>query len=159
MKNLLYIAQSVPRPPFLPGHLCIQHSGGKDSTTMLIQLVNEYRGRCPITVFHQALPEAWEGTVEYCQDSCDRLGVPLVVQKIYYHAYECRHCSNPYLSAKPKLKCPRCKLEGGGRQVGQIEGLLDLIEWRKKWPGQGAVRWCTAYLKRAVFDAWASDNL
>jgi hypothetical protein len=136
--------------PDRPSHIVVSHSGGKDSTLMLALMVEQFGGKVPITAHHQVLPEAWEGTVEYTQASCDRYGVPLVVEQAHYIGYECALCGNRWLSAVPKVKCTiRHRADGSvrgcgyatGQVVAQIHGLVDLMNWRGQspaWANAGA---------------------
>jgi hypothetical protein len=151
--------------PDRPSHIVVSHSGGKDSTLMLALMVEQFGGQVPITVHHQVLPEAWEGTVEYTQQTCDRYGVPLIVEQAHYHGYECPLCGNRWLSAAPKVKCTIRRTAAGSRGCGaemgivvaHIRGLVDLMNWRKMWPSP-TIRWCTSYLKRDLYNKWIRRN-
>jgi 3'-phosphoadenosine 5'-phosphosulfate sulfotransferase (PAPS reductase)/FAD synthetase len=139
---------------FEPTYCVVNDSGGKDSTAITLLMASALSEVCPVKVHHQYLPEEWEGTVEYVQNTCNRLGLELIVDQAFYYGFECFICDNRWLSSHKKITCPRCK-ETTGRQIAAIQGLVDLMEWRKMWPGMGSIRWCTSYLKRDLFDKWA----
>ena len=56
-------------------NILISLSGGKDSTAMLLYLVEHY-GPERLIAHYQVLPEDWLETLPYVQDVCARLGVP-----------------------------------------------------------------------------------
>jgi 3'-phosphoadenosine 5'-phosphosulfate sulfotransferase (PAPS reductase)/FAD synthetase len=144
--------------PINPSTIVVCHSGGKDSTMLLVEVVRRFAGKCRIIVHHQYLPEAWEGTVEYVRETCDRFGLELVVEQAYYIGYHCADCGKQFLYAKPPAHCPnpKCRSENFG-QVAEVRSLTDLIRWRGMWPSP-AIRFCTSYLKRDLLDKWLRRN-
>jgi 3'-phosphoadenosine 5'-phosphosulfate sulfotransferase (PAPS reductase)/FAD synthetase len=136
-------------------------SGGKDSTAAALVAKRIYGELgIPIQAHHQIVEEDWAGTIEHCQRVCDMLDIPLVCEQAHYWGYACRYagCQHRWLSTKPKIKCPKCKREDAGEVITEVDNLRGLILWRKRWPDYGRNRYCTAYLKREVFDKFARRN-
>ena len=144
----------VPTPPEPPrgSKVIVSFSGGKDSLACLL-LAREFYGAEQTIAHHQRILEDWPGTVEYSQEVCDRLGIPLYVSQGRYYGYACVACGNHYLTSVERLWCRVCGCREGSF-LGLVEGVLDLVEWRKKWPSLD-VRFCTSYFKRDVFNSWA----
>ncbi len=130
-------------------------SGGKDSVAALLATLETY-GSQHVLAHHQVILEDWPGTPEYCQAVCGFLGVPLYQSQAHYYARECNGCAHRSLSSDPEPHCRVC----GCREatlIMLVRSILDLVEWRKMWPS-AAVRFCTSYCKRDVFNAWARRN-
>lgn len=133
-------------------HIVVSISGGKDSVVTLLEALERF-GREQVIAHHQVILEDWPGTIEYCQDVCNRLHVPLYQSQARYHGYECCQCHNHYLSSLPGASCRVC----GCREalfLRMVESVLDLVEWREMWPSL-SVRFCTSYFKRDNFNMWA----
>ena len=152
------LLKAVVLPPQLPSNIWIQFSGVKDSTAAALMTKRIYgETGIPIQAHHQIVEEDWAGTVEHCQRVCEMLGIPLVCEQAHYLGYECRfnECRHHWLSTKPKTKCQKCKREDAGEVIAEVVNLRGLLLWRKRWPDYGRNRYCTAYLKREVFDKFA----
>ncbi|MBA2681126.1 MAG: phosphoadenosine phosphosulfate reductase [Ktedonobacteraceae bacterium] len=114
-----------------------------------------------LTIAHyQLVEEEWPGTLEYGQQVCAYLGVPLYVSQGKYYGYRCLDCGRTYLSAHPQKAM--CRLpKGCGSHNKQflrmVESVHDIIEWREKWVSK-QVRACTRYFKTEVFNSWARNN-
>jgi 3'-phosphoadenosine 5'-phosphosulfate sulfotransferase (PAPS reductase)/FAD synthetase len=130
-------------------------SGGKDSVVALLAALAIY-GRERVVAHHCLVEEDWERTVEYIQGLCEALGVPLSISQARYYGYECLDCGHRYLRQAEIQVCTKCK-STNGRLVKIVSNLLDLVEWRQKWPDK-RVRYCTDYLKIQVLNLWADEN-
>ena len=130
-------------------------SGGKDSVVTLLAALAIY-GRARVIAHHCLVEEDWEGTVEYIQGLCDVLGVPLYMSQARYYGYECLDCSHRYLRQAEIQVCTKCK-STSGQLLKIVTNLLDLVEWRQKWPDK-RVRYCSDYLKIQVLNLWADEN-
>jgi 3'-phosphoadenosine 5'-phosphosulfate sulfotransferase (PAPS reductase)/FAD synthetase len=135
--------------------IVVSLSGSKDSIACLLLALEEY-GPELVIAHHQVIPEDWPGTVEYNQQVCSYLGVPLYTAQAHYYGYECEQCLAHYLTSNAQPYCRACKSREG-RQVALVQSLLDLVTWRGMWPSLD-VRFCTSYLKRDVFNMWARRN-
>ncbi len=130
-------------------------SGGKDSVAALIVTLERY-GATRVMMHHQVILEDWPGTPEYCQEVCDVLGVPLYTSQAQYYGRECSQCARRFLSSDPEPHCRAC----GSRDailIMMVRSILDLVAWHRIWPSP-AVRFCTSYCKRDVFNTWARHN-
>ncbi|EFH82167.1 hypothetical protein [Ktedonobacter racemifer] len=115
--------------------------------------------RDQLIAHHQIVLEDWPGTVEYCEDICGLLGVPLFSTQARYSGYVCQECQNHYLVSCTSSASPWCRQCGSHKAayLRQVESVLDLVEWRRAWPSL-AVRFCTSYFKRDNFNSWARAN-
>jgi 3'-phosphoadenosine 5'-phosphosulfate sulfotransferase (PAPS reductase)/FAD synthetase len=140
--------------------LIINVSGGKDGlSTLLIARYEMDLEPEQIIVHHQILPEAWPGTVEYIGEICHKLGVTFWSDQCLYTGYECQNCKNRYTSIKTdKFDCPKCKFKGSGLAIATLQGVLDIAEFRGKFPSK-QVRWCTDYTKIRVFNSRMKQEL
>ncbi len=148
---VLPLPSAPPEPP-RGSKVVVSYSTGKDSLACLLLAIEIYGAR-HVLAHHQRVLEDWPGTVEYGQAVCERLGVPLHISQGRYYGYACAQCGNRYLTSVERQWCRACGCREGAF-VGMVEGVLDLVEWRKKWPSLD-VRFCTSYFKRDVFNAWA----
>lgn len=130
-------------------------SGGKDSILALLSALVLY-GPERVIAHHCIVEEDWEHTTDYIQALCSRLGVPLYMSQAHYYGYECLACGHHYLRQAALQVCTKCR-STNGRQLAVVRNLLDLVEWRQKWPDM-RVRFCTDYLKITVLDLWYDDN-
>ena len=73
-----------------------------------------------------------------------------------YYGYECLDCGHRYLRQAEIQVCTKCK-STSGQLLKIVTNLLDLVEWRQKWPDK-RVRYCTDYLKIQVLNLWADEN-
>jgi 3'-phosphoadenosine 5'-phosphosulfate sulfotransferase (PAPS reductase)/FAD synthetase len=151
------IPPEFPPPPEPPQgtKVMVSLSGGKDSLACLLEALEVY-GREKVIAHHQIILEDWPGTVEYNQAVCKRLGVPLFLAQGSYYGYVCTACDHHYLSSQQQPWCRSC----GHREatfLTMVDSVLDLVEWRRMWPSL-AVRFCTSYFKRDVFNTWARRN-
>ena len=135
--------------------IVVSISGGKDSVAALLATLETY-GSQRVMAHHQVILEDWPGTPEYCQQVCDVLGVPLYLSQAHYYGRECSHCAKRYLSSDPEPHCRACGC-CDAKLIMMVTSILDLVEWRRMWPS-AAVRFCTSYFKRDVFNAWARHN-
>jgi len=65
------------------GKIIVSLSGGKDSTAMLLHLVEHY-GPERLIAHYQVIPADWPETLSYNQQLCAHLGVQLAAQQIVY---------------------------------------------------------------------------
>lgn len=130
-------------------------SGGKDSIASLLVAIERF-GRENVLCHHQIILEDWPGTIEYCQQVCDRLGVPLYCSQARYYGYECLACGNHFLNARNLQKCSQCA-STNVLFLRMVESVLDLVEWRSAWPSL-SVRFCTSYFKRECFNHWVRTH-
>lgn len=143
--------------------IVVSISGGKDSIAMLLSLLElvqaGYLSLHQIIAHHQIVLEDWPGTVEYCEDVCNRLDIPFFSTQARYSGYECQECHNRYLVSCTSSVAPWCRVCSSRQAtyLRQVESVLDLVEWRQAWPSL-AVRFCTSYFKRDNFNAWARAN-
>ena len=127
-------------------------SGGKDSTAMLLSLIEQY-GVSNLVAHHQVMPEDWPETLGYNQHLCARLGVPLVTQQIVYEPVGDG-------TAVKRLAIVDIHHENDVVPLGTpgvIAGLADLA-LRRRWPPSPATRYCTAYFKIELLDAWIRQH-
>ena len=123
-------------------------SGGKDSTAMLLHLVEHY-GPETLIAHHQVLPEDWPETLPYVQELCRRLHVWLVVQQMIYEpvgdgtAVRRLEVRNIYT--------PSDIVRWGN--PGKITGITDLA-MRRNWPPSPSRRFCTSYFKVRLLNWW-----
>ena len=132
--------------------IVVSLSGGKDSTAMLLHLVEHY-GPERLIAHYQVIPADWDETLPYVQSVCARLGVTLVAQQILYQPVG----------------------EGTGVRtldVIDIKDKRDIVPWglpntiaditdlamRRGWPPSPAMRWCTSYAKVRVLDRWIAGQ-
>lgn len=132
--------------------IIVSLSGGKDSTAMLLHLVEHY-GPERLIAHYQVIPADWDETLPYVQSVCARLGVTLVAQQILYQPVG----------------------EGTGVRtldVIDIKDKRDIVPWglpntiaditdlamRRGWPPSPAMRWCTSYAKVRVLDRWITGQ-
>ncbi|MBE0474456.1 tRNA lysidine(34) synthetase TilS [Rhodoferax sp.] len=66
--------------PALP--LAVAYSGGADSTALLLACTRKWPGQVMAVHVHHGLQAAGDDFERHCRDFCDRLQVPLVVQKV-----------------------------------------------------------------------------
>ena len=66
--------------PPLP--LVVALSGGADSTAMLLACVKQWPGKVKAIHVHHGLQAAAEAFAQHCQQLCDQLQVPLVIERI-----------------------------------------------------------------------------
>jgi 3'-phosphoadenosine 5'-phosphosulfate sulfotransferase (PAPS reductase)/FAD synthetase len=130
-------------------------SGGKDSIASLLVAL-ETVGPEHVLAHHQIILEDWPGTVDYCQEVCDRLHVSLSMTQAIYTGYECCQCGYRYLTSCAQTVCRKCSCREA-RLLMQVASVLDLVRWRKRWPSL-EVRFCTSYFKRDNFNRWARAN-
>jgi 3'-phosphoadenosine 5'-phosphosulfate sulfotransferase (PAPS reductase)/FAD synthetase len=130
-------------------------SGGKDSILALLAALALY-GRERVIVHHCIVEEDWERTIDYILALCSLLAVPLYMSQARYYGYECLGCGHHYLRQEPLQICTKCR-STNGRQLAVVKNLLDLVEWRQKWPDM-RVRFCTDYLKIQVLNLWYDEN-
>lgn len=130
-------------------------SGGKDSILALLSALALY-GYERVIAHHCIVEEDWEHTIDYIQALCSRLGVPLYMSQAHYYGYECLDCEHHYLRQAALQVCTKCR-STNGRQLTVVKNLLDLVEWRQKWPDM-RVRFCTDYLKIQVLNLWYDEH-
>ena len=66
--------------PPLP--LVVALSGGADSTAMLLACVKQWPGKVKAIHVHHGLQAAADAFAQHCQQLCDQLQVPLVIERI-----------------------------------------------------------------------------
>lgn len=66
--------------PALP--LAVAYSGGADSTALLLACARQWPGQVTAVHVHHGLQAAGDDFERHCRDFCDRLQVPLRVQKV-----------------------------------------------------------------------------
>ncbi len=158
MSQLLFPEYETPEPQLtLPDDstMVVSISGGKDSVAALVATL-ERCGSQRVMAHHQVILEDWPGTPEYCQHVCDVLGVPLYTSQAQYYGRECSYCAKRSLSSDPEPHCRACGCRDA-QLIMMVTSILDLVEWRRMWPSP-AIRFCTSYCKRDVFNAWARRN-
>jgi tRNA(Ile)-lysidine synthase len=64
------------------GSFAVALSGGADSTAMLVACATRWPSRVHAIHVHHGLQAAAEGFVQHCEVLCQRLNVPLVVQRV-----------------------------------------------------------------------------
>ena len=64
------------------GSFAVALSGGADSTAMLVACATRWPSRVHAIHVHHGLQPAAEGFVQHCEVLCQRLNVPLVVQRV-----------------------------------------------------------------------------
>jgi tRNA(Ile)-lysidine synthase len=64
------------------GPFAVALSGGADSTAMLLACATRWPGRVHAVHVHHGLQAAADGFVQHCEALCQRLNVPLVVQRV-----------------------------------------------------------------------------
>ena len=155
------IARPV-KPDFLslrPTSVIVSFSGGKDSFLALLEAIRSF-GRAVVSAHYQEIEEDWPGTKEYGAAVCAQLGIPFYTSRGVYHGYRCIDCGHTYLFANPEQAVCRPPKGCGSRrheEIALIDSVHDLIRWREKFPSD-AIRFCTKYMKGAVWDAWARRN-
>ena len=142
-----------------PSSVWVSFSAGKDSFLALQEAIRIF-GRDLVSAHYQEIEEDWPGTKEYGAAICDQLGVPFYSAKGSYHGFRCKDCGHTYLFANPEQALCRPPKGCGSRnreEIALIDSVHDLIRWRKMFPSD-PVRFCTKYMKGAVWDAWARRN-
>jgi hypothetical protein len=148
-----------PKPDFRslnPTKVCVAFSVGKDSFDALVEAISTF-GLTNVIAHYQEIEEDWPGTKEYGAEVCARLGVPFYTAKGVYHGYRCLKCGHTYLFADPQKAYCRPPQGCGSREkeeIALVDSVHDLIRWRRMFPSD-TVRFCTKYMKGAVWDAWA----
>ena len=66
--------------PALP--VAVAYSGGADSTALLLACAEKWPGQVVAIHVHHGVQAAAESFVSHCESVCNRLGVPLLVQRI-----------------------------------------------------------------------------
>lgn len=148
-----------PTLPSHPSKVIVSTSFGKDSIAALIKALETFGAERTIA-HYQLVEEEWPQTLEYGQQVCASLGVPLYVAQGKYYGYRCLDCGRTYLSAHPeKAMCRRPQGCGSRNKefLRMVEDVHGLIEWREKWVSK-KVRACTRYFKSEVFNSWARSN-
>jgi 3'-phosphoadenosine 5'-phosphosulfate sulfotransferase (PAPS reductase)/FAD synthetase len=130
-------------------------SGGKDSSLALLLALAIY-GHERVIAHYQVVEEDPEGTIAFNQALCAHLRVPFYTRQAMYWGYECLDCGHHYLRQAPLQVCTKCQSTSGS-QIAIVKNLLDLVAWRGMWP-DSRVRYCTKFLKSAVFNLWAAEN-
>lgn len=89
----------------------VNHSGGKDSQAMMIELL-KLVPRDRLIVIHAALGEVeWEGTLEHAKAQADAAGVPFIVaraQKTFLDMVENRFATRPDAPSFPSASHRQC---------------------------------------------------
>lgn len=128
--------------------IIVSLSGGKDSTAMLLYLVEHYEPE-RLIAHYQVLPEDWPETLPYVQDVCARLSMPLVAQQMVYE---------PVGDGTGVRRMDVVDVDTPGHIVpwgtpGAIAGITDLA-LRRQWPPTPGCRFGTAFFKVRLLDWW-----
>ena len=126
----------------------VSFSGGKDSTALLLYLLENNVPRDRIELWHQEIDGRartlfdWEVTPDYCRKLGEAFGIP-----VYYQWKEGGF--ERELLRKESLTAPICfELPDG--QIKRVGGINGKNNTRRKFPQPSPdlrVRWCSAYLK------------
>jgi 3'-phosphoadenosine 5'-phosphosulfate sulfotransferase (PAPS reductase)/FAD synthetase len=142
-----------------PTSVTVSFSGGKDSFLALQEAIRIF-GQELVLAHYQEIEEDWPGTKEYGAAICEQLGIPFYSARGIYHGYRCLDCGHTYLFVNPEKASCRAPQGCGSRkkeEIALIDSVHDLIRWRKMFPSD-PIRFCTKYMKGAVWDAWARHN-
>lgn len=82
--------------PALP--LAVAYSGGADSTALLLACVQKWPGQVSAIHIHHGLQAAADAFEAHCRSTCQRLGAPLIVQKV-----DARHATGDSPEAAARL--------------------------------------------------------
>jgi hypothetical protein len=138
-----------------PTALVASVSGGLDSDFAALWLRQCYPDH-PIILWHAYLPEDWPQTAEHLLHLAARLGNCTVIR--LQAVYELTGQATPAGYGGTRLRRIQDVERGGpapNTDPAAITSLLDF--WtgpRRGMPPTNSMRYCTAYFKTALFDAW-----
>ena len=127
---------------------CVNFSGGKDSVSLVLYLLDNGMPREKIELHHQCIDPAgepffdWEITPDYCRKFAEAFGI-----KIYFQWKEGGFKRE--LLRENCLTAPICFEQEDGT-IGKVGGISGKKSTRRKFPQQSpdlSVRWCSSYLK------------
>lgn len=144
--------------------IVVSLSGGLDSVACLL-LARLLFPNARLIAHHQALYEDWATTIPYCRALCARFGIPLFVhQGIYTYGQRPggRTGNTMHLTPIPPDRNEPYSREEAAELLkvdpAMVQaGVLDMAEHRGAPPTAG-IRFCTAYFKREVYNAWVRQN-